>query len=577
VRASYGTFDTIDVKAAFGGKLTDTISARLSGVIQTRSDWIDNKHTGEDDALGSDETGALRLQFLFEPTENFSALLNLHAWEVDGTARVFRANIIKPGTNDLVSDFEQDEVFHDGQNFQDIDSQGASLRFDYDLGGSVLTSITSFETLDMLSGADIDGGFGASFAPPFGPGFIPFYSETADGIPDLDQFTQEIRIASEGEQRFGWLVGAFYFDEDLSAETFSFTSIAPGNPVEGFATQEQQAESYALFGSINYLPNDRWDLGAGIRFSTDEKDFAAERPDPVFPSLTPTIRPVTAHTDEDNVSWDVSAKYQVTDQTNVYGRIATSFRAPSIQGRILFAPDAEFGLNPATNGLSVADEEEILSFEIGTKTELLNRKLRLGIGVFQYEVDGQQITAVGGAFNVNTLLNADTEGYGFEADVEWAPTAAFQVTLGVSNNQTEIKDRVTVAPCGIGQCTVTDPLVGGLALIEGNSLPHAPEWIFNGIIDYRKPAGQGIFVGSIDWAYGDERNFFLYESKEYNADSFELGARIGFTFAKARYEVAAYARNLTDEEIIQGGIDFNNLTGMMNDPRTVGIELLGRW
>jgi iron complex outermembrane receptor protein len=148
--------------------------------------------------------------------------------------------------------------------------------------------------------------------------------------------------------------------------------------------------------------------------------------------------------------------------------------------------------------------------------------------------------------------------------------------MGVSNNQTEIKDNVTVAPCG-GGCTVTDPIVGGLALIEGNSLPHAPEWIFNGIIDYRKPAGEGIFVASVDWAYGDERNFFLYESEEFQSESFELGARVGFAFAKAKYEVAAYARNLTDEEILQGGIDFNNLTGMMNDPRTIGIELLGRW
>jgi iron complex outermembrane receptor protein len=465
-------------------------------------------------------------------------------------------------------------VFQDGQNFQDIDSQGASLRFDYDLGSSVLTSITSFETLDMLSGADIDGGFGAVFAPPFGPGFIPFPAETADGIPDLDQFTQEIRIASEGEQKFGWLVGAFYFDEDLSAETFNFNSLAPGNPNDGLATQEQQTESYALFGSINYLPSDRWDLGAGIRFSHDEKDFAADRPIPLF--QPPLSQPITRSTDEDNVSWDASAKYQVTEQTNVYGRVATGFRAPSIQGRILFAPDFANGQDPRTNGVSVADEEEILSFEVGSKTELLNRKLRLGIGLFQYDVDGQQITAVGGEFNVNTLLNADTEGYGFEADVEWAPTPAFQVTLGVSNNQTEIQDDVTVAPCG-GGCTVTDPIVGGLARIEGNSLPHAPEWIFNGIIDYRKPAGEGIFVASVDWAYGDERNFFLYESKEFNADSFELGARIGFTFAKARYEVAAYGRNITDEEIIQGGIDFNNLTGMMNDPRTVGIELLGRW
>jgi iron complex outermembrane receptor protein len=428
----------------------------------------------------------------------------------------------------------------------------------------------------MFSRGDIDGGFGASFAPPFGPGFIPFSSETADGIPDLDQFTEEIRIASQGEQRLGWLVGAFYFNEDLSAETHSYTSFVPGNPQDGFATQEQQADSYALFGSVSYQATDRWDLQGGIRFSTDKKDFAAERLDPVFPSLTPTLQPIERHTDSDNVSWDASAKYKINDNTNVYGRVATGFRAPSIQGRILFAPDAEFGLNPATNGVSVADEEEILSGEIGVKTELMSRKLRLGFDIFDYQVDGQQITAVGGQFNVNTLLNADTEGYGFEADVEIAPSPVWNITFGLSNNQTEVKDDVTVGPCG-GGCTVVDPVRNGLVHIKGNNLPFAPEWIFNGVVDFRKPAGSGIFVGSFDWAYGDDHSFFLYESKEFHSDSLEFGLRLGYTFSKAKYEVAAYARNLTDEEILQGGIDFNNLTGMTNDPRTVGIELVGRW
>ncbi|HVR30755.1 MAG TPA: TonB-dependent receptor [Thermoanaerobaculia bacterium] len=577
VRVSYGTFDTVDVKAAIGGALSETLSARFSGVIQTRSDWIDNRFTGENDALGSDETGAARVQLLWEPNDRFSGLLNLHAWKVDGTARIFRANIIRPGTDDLVAGFEQDEVFHDGLNSQDIDSQGATLRFDYDLGGAVLTSITGFETLDMFSRADIDGGFGASFAPPFGPGFIPFNAETADGIPSLDQLTQEIRIASAGERRLGWLVGAFYFDEDLEIETFNFDSLAPGNPQNAFAFQEQQAESYALFGSIDYAASERWDLQAGLRFTHDEKDFSAERPIPLF--QTPTFAPIVRSTDADDVSWNLAAMYQAAPNVNVYGRVATGFRAPSIQGRILFCPDFEGGLNPATNCVSVADEEEILSFEIGLKSELLERRLRLGAAIFDYEVDGQQLVAVGGQFNTATLLNADkTDGYGFELDLEFAPTSEWLFTTGLSYNHTEIKDpNLAVAPCG-GGCTVLDPLTpAGLVRVDGNSLPHAPEWIWNGIIDYRRPAGRGIFIGSVDWAYHDEKRFFLYESAEFRGDSLEIGLRLGYTFAEARYEVALFARNLLDEEIIQNGIDFNNLTGMTNDPRTVGIELVGRW
>jgi hypothetical protein len=61
-------------------------------------------------------------------------------------------------------------------------------------------------------------------------------------------------------------------------------------------------------------------------------------------------------------------------------------------------------VNPATNCVSVADEEKLLSFEAGVKSEIA-RKLRLNLGAFVYTVDGQQIVAVGGQYNTATLLN----------------------------------------------------------------------------------------------------------------------------------------------------------------------------
>ncbi len=82
----------------------------------------------------------------------------------------------------------------------------------------------------MYSRGDIDGGFGAVFAPPSGPGFIPFPSESADGIPDLDQITQELRLASDTDGKLDWLVGFYYFDEDLRAETFELQQPRPRQP-----------------------------------------------------------------------------------------------------------------------------------------------------------------------------------------------------------------------------------------------------------------------------------------------------------------------------------------------------------
>jgi len=575
VSLSYGRYDTVDVRGAVGGRLTDTLSARASGLVQSQSDWIDNRFTGEDDALGGYDNTAFRLQLLWEPNERFSGLLNLHGWDVDGTARVFRANIIKPGTNDLVAGFRQDQVAQDGLNQQDIEARGAVLKLDYDLGGATLTSVTGYETLEMFSRGDIDGGFGAVFAPPTGPRMpIPFPSETADGLPDLDQLTQEVRLASNDDAAaYDWLVGAFYFDEELRAESYSYDSLA-GNVQDGFAFQTQDAKSWALFGSLGYEPTERWRLQAGLRYSTDEKDFSAERPDPTF--NTPTVAPITTSTDDSFTSWDLSATYKATPEVNVYGRVATSFRAPSIQGRILFCPDFAGGTDPASNCLSVADAEEILSTEIGMKSELLDRRLRLYLAGYRYQVDGQQIIAVGGQFNTATLLNADTtEGYGLETDVEWAPTPNWLAKIGLSYNSTEIQDPgLAVVPCG-GGCQVLDPIGPDGALIDGNSLPHAPEWIFNGIVDYRRPVHGGVFIGAVDWAYYSEKSFFLYESEEFRADGLEFGLR--FAYAREKYEIGLYGRNVTDEMIIRNGIDFNNLTGMTNEPRMFGIELITRF
>ncbi|MEO7794366.1 MAG: TonB-dependent receptor [Thermoanaerobaculia bacterium] len=553
VSASFGTFNAIDAKAAFGGAITDKLSARVSLLYQSQGDWIDNGFTGENDALGGHQTGAYRIQFLWQASDRFSALLNVHGWELDGTARVFRANILQHGSDELVDGFEQDTVYQDGLNEQDISARGGAFTLNYEFDFGTLTAISGYETLDMFSRGDIDGGFGAVFAPPSGPGFIPFPSESADGIPKLDQFTQEIRLASDTGGAWDWLVGFFYFDESLQADSFSYNSLA-GNVQDGYAFQKQDAESWALFSSLDFRPTDRWSLKGGLRYTTDEKEFSAERPDPTF--QTPTSGPIRASTDADLVTWDLSANFAASDLVNLYGRIGTGFRAPSIQGRILFCADFQGGTNPATNCVSIADEEEVLSYEVGMKSELLEHKLRLNLALYQFTVDGQQLVAVGGQFNTATLLNADqSKGYGVEADINWAPSAHWLITLGGSFNHTEIDDpNLGVSPCG-GGCTVLDPIVGGLARVDGNPLPHAPEWIFNGIFDYRRPAGAGLFSASLDWAYHSEKSFFLYESKEFNGDSLEIGARIAFAFSEGRYEVGIFGRNLTDEEIVQNGID----------------------
>ena len=316
-----------------------------------------------------------------------------------------------------------------------------------------------------------------------------------------------------------------------------------------------------MFGSATYKPTERLTLTAGLRYSDDDKDFTGRRTQSPFgaPNITRAVS-----VGDSALSWDVSAVYAVNDDVNVYGRVARGFRAPSIQGRILFG-----------DAVTTADSEFVTSYEAGVKSSLFDRRLTADVSVYSYTIEDQQLTAIGGAGNFNQLLNAEEgEGYGFEADVRARPTENLTFGAAFAYNNTEINDpTLTTAPCG-APCTVLDPVVGGAARINGNSFPNAPEWTGSFTAEYAYPLASGARLFAFtDWAYKGETNFFLYESREFREDGFwEGGLRVGYETADGNKQVAVYGRNITDEERLVGGIDFNNLTGFVNNPRIWGIE-----
>ncbi|MGJ4730695.1 TonB-dependent receptor [Luteimonas sp. SDU101] len=580
-RLAAGTDGLWNLEGAYGGALTDRWSFRVSALYQRREDSVENTHPGAaNDGLEGFDESAARVQFLYEG-DDFEALFNLHGRHLNGTARVFRANIIQPGTNDLVPGFDRDRVAIDGQNFSELDSQGGSARLRWDLGDYNLYSITGYETVETINRGDIDGGYGAVFLPPelTGPGIIPFASESADGLPEHRQITQEFRIESDYGQRFEWQAGLFWFDEDLTVDSFNYDSLSVGNPRAGFAVQSQRNKAWAVFASGEFAATDRFKLRGGLRYTNDEKEFSAT----VFegaPFGAPVGGPYDVSVDDSNVSWDLSGVYEASEAVNLYARVATGFRAPSIQGRLLFAdPSAPNG------GVTTASSEDVISYELGVKADLWDRRARLGLNVFRYEVDDQQIIAVGGGANIATLLNADrTSGQGVELDLEAWLTDSLLVTLGSSYNDTEIED-ADLSVAGCAQCTVTDPPVldaggapTGRYYIDGNALPQSPKWVHNVTARWGVPVGQGEFFVFTDWAYRSEVNFFLYESPEFTGkSSLEGGLRLGYNWADGDREVALFGRNITDQLRVVGGIDFNNLTGFLNEPRTLGVEFTARF
>jgi iron complex outermembrane recepter protein len=549
---SAGSHGTVAFDAGIGGPIAQGLSGRFSVLLQRRGDFIDNGFTGEDDVYGGYTDFAARAQLLFEPNDELSILLLGQYRKLDGQSTLFRANILGPGNNDLNANYDRDTVFYDagGGNPAEYEVWGGSLQIGYDFGGATLTSITAHYESEGSSRGDIDGGFGAVFLPVMGPGFIPFPSDTQDSI-DLSQTTQEIRLASDGGGPFTWQIGGYYFDSSFTVLTEGFTFPPP-------VTVRHSNESWAVFGQVGVEVTEGVTLTAGLRYTEDDKDFE------VVAGAAPNDRSVG----DERLSWDLAGMAEVAPNIRLYARIASGFRAPTIQGR-----DVAFFAPP-----SVATSEKIMSYEVGFKTELAGRRLRLNGALFHYRVEDPQFTAVGGAGNLVQLVNANAgTAWGFELEGAFRVSENFLLTAGVSYNDTRIDDgALAVGICA--QCTVTDPIVvinaTNRALVDGNPFPNAPNWIFDVTARWSLPVSNDgeIFVFT-DWAYQGRTNFFLYESREFVTDGqIEGGLRIGYAALDGRWEVALFARNITDEDNVRGGIDFNNNTGFVNEPRTFGIS-----
>ena len=569
-RLSYGQFNSSNFEGAVSGPLVPSVlSARLSLLAQYRDDWVNNAHTGEDNALGGHRDFAGRLQLLWAPMPALEARLKFHARDLDGTARLFRANILVPGEGGLVQDFARDRIAHDSSNEQILSTQGLGVEVRYDIGDFQLVSLTGFERLTNFSRGDIDGGYGAAFLPVSGPGEIPFPSETASGIPNLQQFSQEIRLMSPAAHRLTYQFGLYYFWEFVEMEDFNYDTLA-GGTLDGAARQEQASTAGAAFVALTFQMLEDLELGAGLRLSHDAKDYTAWRDQAPAVTGAGPLGPIHENPQATVWSGDMSLRYQVAPSVQTYLRAARGFRAPSIQGRLLFG-----------DAITVADTETILSFEGGTKLRLWDQRLHLNMAAFQYFMQDQQLTAVGGETNFNRLVNADsTIGRGVEAELIFMPITALEVSAGLSYNQTRIDDpNLAIQGCG-APCTMLDPPVAdGIYSIDGNSLPQAPGWIADVTLHYILDLPAGVrLMASTDWAYRSRVRFFLYDSVEF-ADDWLLvgGVRLACLLPYSDIEVALIGRNILNDTSPTGGIDFNNLTGYVNEPRFWSLELVRRF
>ena len=587
--ASYGSYNTVTFDGGVGGPIVaDKLAFRVSALYQRRDDWVDNVYDGpsadgtvspKKDAMGGFEEKDVRLQLLMAPSDMVSMLTSVHARDYEGTSTIFHRAGLTKGSNSVAdeprSQIALDEAMDNPQAYK---TYGASEHITLNLGGVTLTSITAYETTSGYSRGDTDGGAGADYPVN---GVANGFGQSQGNVRDLDQLTQEIRLASDGDGRFKWQVGGLYFDQRDTTDFYQrayFLTDAANNP-NNWVRLRNKNESWALFGQASYELAPGFTLTAGGRYTKDIKETRLVRTAANAAGVSSYAGRRYVRLKGEEPSWDVSALYEVNPNVSLYARVARGFRGPTIQGR-----SAVFN-----SDFTTADSETILSGEAGIKTSLLDNRVRFNLSGFAYRVKDIQLN--GNDVNGNgVLFNADkAEAYGLEAELEARPFENFTLSAGLSLLHSEIKDKDVYAQVcalnGVVVCTVNDPTItantfAGPALfaqIDGNPLPNAPKYTANVAARYDVPLGNGgkIFAAT-DWFVQGYTNFVLYRTDEfYSKGDFEGGLKIGYTAPDNRWEIAAFARNITNEKNLKGVIE-NYMAAVFNEPRVIGVSLSGK-
>jgi len=569
----YGRYNEVRLEGGIGGPIIDDkLKIRVSGLYDNRDGWMLNRVTGHH--LNDLDMWAARAILDYTPTDSLLLRLSLHSGQNNGGARQFQHRGQGVGLDGSPM-FDENGVPLDFTGYADTDHNvnagdfntegkekikvsGGSLLGELKLDGVTLTSITAYEKVDRNTLEDTD--------------VSPNDVLTAVYIDKPEQWSQELRAQSNGDGRLNWIAGAFFFDDNLETDS-SFDVLrvlrpffmSEGNPT-GFSPENsiallrypytQKTRSAALFGQVEYAITDAWNLTAGLRYTQDKIDFKyAAFYDEAIPGQPNLIVPVVSTDDSSkftNTSGRLALSYQVNDDTQLYGSFSTGYNSGGYPGG---SAQYDFQLKPF-------DSETLYAYEVGLKTELLDRRVRLNTAAFYYDYKDLQVFLydTSGAVPVLRKLNAGSAKiYGLEAELTVKPTEQLEAFVSVSLLSSEYRNFV-------------DDLGNDFS---GNTLINAPEFSMSAGLSWTQPiGGAGSLRATADGSYQSKVYLTPDNSSAYSQDPVTmLNARLAWTPPGGGYEVALWGKNLTDERWVNFMAPIITMDQLnYNDPETYGIE-----
>ncbi len=475
------------IKAALNFPLGEIAALRLVGYYDEIAGFIDSYYPDRDvreDVNSGEKTGG-RISLLFQPTENISITPRLvyQKLETDGYPRIDVYSLLGnpyTTTETPVDPGERGQVTQFREGIED-EFTLADLKMEFGLGDLTLTSVSSYTDRNVVvlrDASQLTGSVTLSIAgaTPLPSAQVrlnsPLYDETS-----LKAFSQELRLASDGEGNFEWLVGAFYQDIDreygqnlptpgydalmgsLGVPPSSVFNAPPDTPY--FSQVPFSFKQMALFGEATLRFGEHWALTGGLRYYDFDEDrtltFAG-----VFADQGYTDEP--GSTSSDGYSPRAILSFEPNDDVLLSAQVARGFRLGGINDplNVTLCTAADLAIY---NGQPTFDDEEVLNYELGAKTRLAGGRVTFNAAVFYSDIDNLQVIADAGSCSSRIVLNAQAESMG--AEMELVARAGEHLDLGLSATyvQAEITETRNDAN--------GNPIAG---IRDGNRLPTSPEW-----------------------------------------------------------------------------------------------------
>ncbi|MCL6730201.1 TonB-dependent receptor [Sphingomonas hankyongi] len=537
-----------DLGYAFQGFLNapivmDRLAVTASFAHRRTPGWIDNVQTGEKDQNSVDQTG-YRGSLLWQPTDNFHIRLSAMHQKIHSDSSAI-----------IVEDVDGNPIGNGHSNFNFVPESFKSKFLnlagtaEYDFGFAALSSTTTYTDTKRTEVQDGTRLVGVLLGIPV----TPFQN-----VLTLEKITEEIRLTSPSGERFEWLLGYFFTDEDAGNDQTLRSFDSDLNPLPGLdplyvAGLPSTYKEHALFGNATFRVTDQFWLTGGLRWAHNEQTFKQLITSDIIPDVDEA-----GTSDESIVTYSISPQFHLNDDTMFYARVATGYRPG--------------GPNVALPGVPPSfDPDTITNYELGAKTSLADRTVNLDVALFHMNWKDIQVNkAFGGTSGLANGNGARSNG--IEAAVLWRPVSGLSFGANAAFTDAELTDDA--------------PEIGGL---KGDRLADVPKFSGSLTADYNFRIGGhlaeiGAGVRHTGKRVSDVGPSFTGEpgdpANKLNISSYTALDLFGAVTFYDRFKVRAYVRNLTDDGgPITRGVVRNLANGPAYisvapvQPRTVGLAL----